>query len=58
MMDIPSYLGTTLSFHRDADNAGVLKHLVYQLAFTQGLSTHFVNPRLDSEQSQTGMIYL
>ena len=37
--------------------AGDLKHLVYQLTFSQGLSNHFVNPRLDSEQSQTGMIY-
>ena len=56
--------GTTLSFHREADNeineylidAGDLNHLVYQLTFRQGLSNHFVNPRLDSEQSQKGMI--
>ena len=55
----------TVSFHRDADNeineylidAGDLKHLVYQLTFGRGLSNHFASPRLDSEQSQKGMIY-
>ena len=31
-------------------DAGDLKHLVYQLNFRQGLSNHFVNPRLGSEQ--------
>ena len=57
--------GATLGFHRDADkeinehliDAGDLKHLVYQLTFRQGLSNHFVNLRLDSEQSQKGMTY-
>ena len=48
--------GTTPSFDRDADNeineylidASDLKHLVYQLTFRLELSSHFVNPRLDS----------
>ena len=60
-----SIKGTTVSFKRKADNeingylndAGDLNHLVYQLTFRQGLLNYFVNPRLDSEQSQKCMIY-
>ena len=37
--------------------SGDLNHLVYQLAFMQGLLNHFFNPWLDSEVSQKGMIY-
>ena len=54
-----------LSIHKEADNeinkylvdAGYLTHLVYQLTFRQGLSSHFINPRLDSKQLQKCMIY-
>ena len=57
--------GTTVSFNRKADNeingylndAGDLNHFVFQLTFRQGLLNYFVNPRLDSEQSQKCIIY-
>ena len=56
---------TPQGLEREADNEineylideGDLNHLVYQLTFRQGLLNHFVNPRLDSEQSQKGTIY-
>ena len=46
--------GTTLSFHREADNeikeylidAGDLNHLFYQLIFRQGLTNHLSTPAL------------
>ena len=57
--------GKNSFFNSDADNekneylidAGDLKQFVYQLKFRQGILNHFVDPRLDSENSQNSIIH-